>query len=813
MGKWASASTAESLLHDLRFSVRGLWKKPGVAIVAVLTLAMGIGANTAIFGVLSDVLLRPLPYPDADRLVRIASVNPGLGVSDSRSSGANVLDWQRQTTVFEELACFQEWDGILTAAGESDPVRVNWATPNLMGMLGVRPVVGRVFADGDAEPGLVLPQGIWQRRFGGDPAAIGQPVKEDDTNGVVVGVLPPAAAAPAQGVPPLDQVFVRMNLPRLTFPRDWQLFNVIGRLKPGVSVAQAQADLGAVAARLEREYPETNRGWGVKVTSLARWTTQPVRPQLLAVYVATVVILLVACLNVSNLLLMRGEGRRKELAVRCVLGCTRVRLLRQLLIESLVIAAAGGAAGVVLAAWCRRALLGLAPESLGLGTDWAIGPRALLSAAGVTLAAALLSGLSPALRLSGGNLNLALGETGRGSAGRTRHRLLSTLVVAQIAVSAVLLVAAALAAVSFQKITRIDPGFATRNTVSCLVATHDDGESIPRVIDALAAMPGVESTGAANIELLDDLHSLPIRITVDGAGEGGGEAGVSPATVNYWIVTPGYFSAAGIRMLAGRPFDSRDTAGDGFGAVIINDALAERCFPNRDPVGGIIRIPRPGRKDEPGVPHTIVGVAASVRQGGLPAAAVPILYVPNAKVGTGSVALMIRTRTDAAAVLPAIRSTIRGVDPSLAVTRVSTTGQIVAQSLAGRRFATLLMSVFATLGTLLAALGLHGVISYAVGERTREIGIRMAVGAGAGRVMRLIVGQGMRLVVLGIAIGLTVAFAVTRVMRSLLFDVSPTDPATYAAIAALLCAVALVGCVLPARRASRVDPLVALRQE
>jgi predicted permease len=797
-----------ALLHDLRFSLRTLSRSPAVATVAILTLALGIGANTAIFGVVHSVLLRPIPYRDPSRLVRVASVNPSLAVADSRSSAKNILDWQRQSTAFEDLACFQEWDGVLTIAGQADPVRVNWATPNLLPMLGVQPVCGRLFNERDTEHGVVLPHGLWHRRFAGDLAALGQPVKADDTNGTIIGVLPPSALAPAQGTPPIDQTFVRMDLPKIAFPRDWQLFNVIGRLKPGVTVAQAQAQLDRIAAELERQYPDTNAAWGVKVTGLQDWMTQPVRAQLLAVYVTTVIILLIACLNVSNLLLIRGDARRRELAIRCALGSTRGPLVRQLLIESLVLATIGGAAGVVLALWCRRAMLGLAPQSLGLGSGWTIGAPVLLSAAGISFAAALLSGLFPALRLSAGNLNRALGETGRSaSAGRSRHRLLGSLVVGQIAISTVLLVAAALAIVSFQKLMRVDPGFATRNTISCLIATHGNGDNIPPMLDALAALPGVESIGASNIELLDDLHSLPIRVTIDGSGE----AQEAAATVDYWIVTPGYFAAAGIPLLAGRTFDPHELD-RGPVVAVINETLANRYFANRDPVGKIIRIPT-ARKDQPGLPRQVIGVVASVKHRGLHDAGVPMMYVPHASVGTGSIALTVRTSTDPAAVLPTLRAALRRLDPGLAVTRVSTTQQLVAQSVAGRRFATVLMFAFATVGLVLAALGLYGVMSYAVGQRTREIGVRMALGAQRWTVMRLIVRQGMLLVALGVTVGLAGAAAVTRVLQSVLFNVSPTDPATFAAIAALLCGVALLACALPARRATRIDPLVALRHE
>jgi putative ABC transport system permease protein len=479
-----------------------------------------------------------------------------------------------------------------------------------------------------------------------------------------------------------------------------------------------------------------------------------------------------------------------------------------------VLAAAGGAAGVLLAAWCRRALLGIAPESLGLGTDWAVGPRALLSAAAVTVAAALVSGLSPALRLSGGGLSRDLGDAGRStSGGRRRHRLLGALVVTETAVSTALLAGAAFALVSFRNLSRVDPGFATRNTVSCLLATHDDGASIPRVIDALAALPGVESVGAANIDLLDELHSLPIRVTADDAAAVGGSSDAPALTVDYWIVTPGYFAAAGIPLLSGRTFEPRELEEGAAGVAVINEALARRLFSGSDALGRVVRIPNPRRKGEPGLPKVVVGVAASVKQRGLASADVPMLYVPDNKVGTGSIALVVRTRTDPAAVAAAVRRTVRAADPAAAVTRVSTTGQIVARSLAGRRFATALVSAFAALGVALVAVGLYGVMSYAVAQRTREIGVRMALGAARGAVIRLVLGEGMLLAGVGAAAGVVIACACARAAGGLLFGVSPADPATLAAVATLVCAVALAACAVPARRATRIEPLAALRHE
>jgi len=797
-------------MSDFRFAFRQLLKNPGFTAVAVLTLALGIGANTAIFSMVNAVLLRPLPYRDPDRLVRIASVNPGLGVTDSRSSGLNVVDWQRESTSFETIAAFQEWDGILTFKGKSEPARVNWATPNLLAMLGLKPLFGGLLPEGETPaPGLVLPYGLWQNRFGGDRSIIAQPIVEDGLHTVITGVLPPAVAAPAQGAPPLDQAFIRLNLPRLNYPRDWQLFNVVARLKPGVSVAQAQAELSSTAAELANRYPATNRGWGVKVTNLKEWMLAPVHDQLWTVYVATAIILLIACLNVSNLLLIRGTVRRKELAIRCALGSTRWQLVRQLLGESLLLAVSGGAAGLFVAMGCQHMLLGFAPESLGLPQSPLFDGPVLGSALVSSVLAALVFGLFPALRLSRGNLSQPLVETGRSSSpGKNRHRLLNGLVAGQIAVSTVLLAAAGLAIVSFQRLTRVDPGFATQNAICFRVGLLPDQQSGERLLETISAVPGVQSVGGAHIELLSDVFSNPVRITIDGRPE---STGASAPTVNFWLVTQDYFSAAGIPILSGRPFNARDTT-NAPAVAIINEALAKRYFPNEDAIGKFVRIPD-ARNGKPGLARQIVGVVGSVRQHGLREAAVPILYVHYTDFATGSVALTVRATGNPMALLPAIRAAVQQVNPELLMTRVSTAEQIVAHSFAGQRFATLLMFVFAALGTLLAAVGLYAVLTYAVSQRTREIGIRMALGAQRRGLLGMILRQGMAPVALGMAAGLTGAVVFGRVIRSLLFNVSPTDPLTFTVISVLLVMIALLACWLPARRATKVDPMEALRYE
>lgn len=797
-------------MNDLKFAFRQLRKNPGFTAIAVVTLGLGIGANTAIFSVVNAILLHPLPYQDPDRLVRIASVNPNLGIVDSRSSGLNVLDWQRQCKSFESIAAYQEWDGILTFKGKSEPARVNWITPNLLPMLGLTPIVGGSLSKDEATtPGLLLPFGVWKSRFGGDVSVIGQPIVEDGTPSVITGILPPSVAVPAQGALPVDQAFVRLNLPQLTYPRDWQLFNVIARLKPGVSVAQAQAELSGIAAHLEKLYPASNRGWSVKVTNLKEWMFAPVREQLWIVYAATAVILLIACLNVSNLLLVRGAARRKELALRYALGSTRGRLLRHLLAESLMLAVFGGVAGLFVAMAGRRILLGLAPDSLGLHQGSLFDWMALTSAVVISVLAALVFGLFPAVRVSQRNLGLALVETGRSiSAVKGRHRLLNGLVAGQIAISTILLVAAGLAIVSFQKLTRVDPGFATQNSVCFRVGLVPDQQTGERVLEAISNVPGVQHVGGAHIELLNDVFSNPVRITIDGRPESTGETG---STVNFWLVTKDYFSALGTPILAGRPFNARDTT-NAPSVAIINEALAKRYFPNEDPIGKFIRIPDT-KNGKAGTARQIVGVVGSIRQHGLREAPVPILYVHYTSFGTGSVALTVRTTGNSTTLLPAIRAAVQNVNPELLMTRVSTAEKIVARSFGGQRFATLLMFVFAALGTMLAAVGLYGVLAYTVSQRTQEIGIRLALGAQRAHVLGMILREGMALVTLGIVVGLAGAAAFGHLVRSLLFNVSPTDPLTFSFIPIFLCVITLLACWLPARRATRVNPIEALRCE
>ena len=796
-------------MSDLKFALRQLLKNPGFTAVAVLTLALGIGANTAIFSVVNAVLLRPLPYPDPGRLVRIASVNHELGVSDSRSSGANVLDWQRQSTLFEDIAAFQEWDGVLTFNGIAEPTRVNWVTPNLMSMLGLKPYLGGLLPDGETPtPSLVLPYGIWRDRFGADPAVIGKPIDEDGVPSTIVGVLPSGAPVPAQGAVPLNQAFVRMNLPRVAFPRDWQLFNVVGRLKPGVSVDQAQSELTRVAVELEKLYPDTNRGWRVKVTDLQAWMREPVRDSLWIVYGATVIILLIACLNVSNLLLFRGTTRRKEFAIRCALGSSRWQLVRQILGECLVLALVGGIAGLCLAMGCRQALLGFAPASLGLQEGSTLNWSVLVSVLSSSVVAAVLFGLFPALRLTHDELNQTLAQGGRAASSTgNRHRLLRGLVTGQIAISTVLLIAAALAVVSFQNLMKVDPGFTRSNAVCFRVGHLPDKATGERLMESLAQVPGVKSVGGSHIELLNDVFSNPVRVTIDGKS---GMPAVGTPTVNFWLVTKDYFTATGIPILAGRPFDQLD--GTNASVAIINQAFAEKYFPGEDPLGKIIRIPD-SKKRTAGRARQIVGVAGSVRQHGLREPAVPVLYSHYTDFGTGSIALTVRTEDNPTAVLPAIRAAIRKVNPTLVMTRVSTTEQIIAQSFAGQRFATVLMFAFAAVGTLLAAIGLYGVLTYGVNQRTQEIGIRLALGAQRGDVLAMILRQGLFLILPGILAGLAGAAAFGSLLRSLLFNVSPTDPLTFAGITLLIFAVAMVACWLPARRAAQVDPIVAMRDD
>lgn len=796
-------SRAEILAGDICLAARMLRKNPGFALVSVLTLALGIGANTAIFNIVNRVLLRPLPYPDSERLVRIASVNPMLGISDSRSSDPNILDWRDRSTSFEKLAAYQEWDGVLTISGRSESVRVNWATPDLLSFLGIQPVQGRLLMErDDMNSGVLLPYHVWER-FGRDPSIVGKTIKLDGETGTVVGILPPKAAAPTQGTPALDQVFLAADLRRSHWPRGLQLRNVVGRLKRGVSLAQAQEELSRIAKDLQREFPETNRGWGIQVTDLKEWQTNLVRGLLLTVYGSTVVILLIACLNVSNLLLIRGEVRRKELAIREALGSTRLRLVRHLLVESLILSLVGAAIGILLGFWCQRVLFAYVPASLGIqkpGIDLAV----LASALGATMVAALLSSVLPLLRLGQDDLARALAKTGHStSSGKNRHHLLNTLVVGQISVSTALLLGAGLALVSFHKLMRVDPGFATHNVICFRVGSFSKSSNGQRVLDSLAAVPGVQSVGGANIELLDDVFSNGIRIKADNSAAPGGSIS---GTVDAWHVTPDYFASAGIPLRAGRTFKEQD----GYDVVMVNEALAQRFFPHQDPVGRSFRVPW---TNSTGYPKQIIGLVGSVRQRGLRQAEVPIYYMHYHMQDMDHLALAVRTMQKSEAIIPGLREAIRKVDPELVMNHVSTTEDIVTRSLAGQHFAALLMTGFGAIGLLMAAVGLYGVISYAVAQRTREIGVRMALGAQSRDVARLVLRRGLRLIISGAAVGLIAGMIIMRAANSVRFHVSAADPAIAATVALFICAVALLACWLPARRAARIDPLTALRHE
>lgn len=794
---------AETLASDIRLAVRTLRKNPGFATVAVLTLALGIGANTAIFSYVNAILLRPLPYPDANRLVRIASINPMLGISDSRSSDPNILDWRDRSTSFDKLAAYQEWDGVLTIGGRSESVRVNWATPDLLSLLGVHPLQGRLLIENDdVNSGVLLPYDVWDR-FGRDPKIVGEIVKLDGETATVVGILPPNVAAPTQGTPALDQVFIAADLRRSHWPRGLQLRSVVGRLKPGVSLEYAQEELSRIATDLEQQFPDTNRGWGIQVTDLKKWQTNLMRGQLLTVYGSTVVILLIACLNVSNLLLIRGEVRRKELAIREALGSTRLRLVRHLLVESLILSFAGAAIGVLLGFWCQRALLAFVPASLGVqkpGIDIAV----LASALGATMLAALLSSLLPIVRLGQGDLARSLAKTAHStSSEKSRHHLLNTLVVGQISVSTALLLAAGLVLVSFQKLMRVDPGFATHNVICFRVGSFSKSSNGQRVLDSLSALPGVQSIGGANIELLDDVFSNGIRITADNSAAPGGSIS---GTVDAWHVTPDYFASAGIPLRAGRTFRAQD----GYDVVMVNEALAKRFFANLDPVGRSFHVPW---TNSTGSPKQIIGLVGSVRQRGLRQAEVPIYYMHFHMQDMDHMALAVRTRENPQAIIPVIRETIRKVDPELVMNHVSTTEDIVTRSLSGQHFAVLLMIGFAALGLLMASVGLYGVIAYAVAQRTREIGVRMALGAQSRDVLRLVLRRGIRLIVSGVAFGLIGGMVIMRGANSVRFHVNAADPTIAATVGLFICAASLMACWLPACRAARVDPMIALRHE
>ena len=802
---------------DLRHAFRGLRRNPGFATVAVLTLALGIGANTAIFSVVNAVLLTPLPYPEPDRLVMAwESENDG---SPTLVSPANFVDWTEQSETCSHIAALRGWDANLSGVDEPERLRGAMVTSELFNALGVAPLAGRTFLPEEDQPGrnrvVVLSYGLWQRRFGADPQIVGTSVAINGVNRTVIGVMPPQFKLPLvtiQKAPEQSEIWTPWGMDaNYTKRRDLGQLHVIARLNPNVTVDQAQTEFTAISERANTE-AVAGRRINAQVIPLHRNLVGDVRSALLVLLGAVGFVLLIACSNIANLLLARAATRQREMAIRAALGASRWRIVRQLLTESVLLAMLGGLLGLLLALWSTDALVALSPADLPRLEEIGIDLNVLGFAFTTALVTGIAFGLAPAWQSSKSDLNKALKEGGRSStSGLGRRRLRSILIVSQLALTFMLLVGAGLMIESFVRLSSVDAGFDAQNVLTMAIslpgARYPENEQqaafFKQVSTRVESLPGVQSVGA--------ISAIPLtgwQNTTSFAIEGRNE---KSETEELHAASPGYFRAMGIPLLRGRAFNEQDHA-TAERVVIVSEGLVRRYWPDEDPIGKHIQMG--GDSREPW--RTIVGIVGDIKQSGLDSESTReyyISYLQDTWGMTWDMTLVVRTKDNPLSHISAIQNQVKAVDKDLPVYNVRTMEQLRERSAAPQRFQMLLLGSFAAGALILAMVGLYGVMSYAVTQRTHEIGIRMALGAGKREVLSMVLGEGLTLALIGVAIGLAGSLALTRTLTSLLYEVSAIDPLTLVATPLLLAGVALGACFIPARRAAKVDPMVALRYE
>jgi putative ABC transport system permease protein len=821
-----------TLLQDLRYAIRMLAKAPGFTVVAVLTLALGIGANTAIFSVVNATLLARPAYKQPERLVMIwewnrhlapdRSVVEPLNFSHDRNvvSPGNFLHWRVDNTVFDEMAAWYDFDTNLTGQGAPERIPSQAVTPNLMSLLGVKARFGRIFLPEDGEAGkddvAILGYDLWQRRFGSDSSIVGKTIVLDGQVLTVVGVMPPGFQFSVMhgsltGEPP--ELWEPLTFSKENWTPVGRYMSSIARLKPGVSLAQAQSQMDTIAAGLEKQYPAADANWGVNLVALHEQSVGGIRLALLILLGAVGFVLLIACANVANLQLARATTRHREFAVRAALGAGPRRIARQLLTESVVIAFLGGAAGILLANWAIAILLSVAPRSLPGLQGVHLDLRVLAFTAFLVLLTSILFGLAPALAAVHRDVNEALKEEGR-SAGQTAQtgHLRRLLVVAETSLAVVLLIGAGLLIRSFQRLESVSPGFDPRNLLTVKI-------DLPR-----AKYSKPEQSEAFFRQLLDRIRTLPGVVSASGnaslpfAGAGAATGfyvvgrPVPPAgdlpVVDVRVVAQDYFRTMNIPLLRGRFFSEREATEESH-VVIISETMAREAWPNQDPIGQQVVI----QMKDKDVPSTVVGVVGDVKYAGLDTSPKAMSYWPHPELPYNFMSLAIRTSVDPTSLGTVVEQQVRALDGDEPVSEVRTMEQWMADSTAQARFNTILLATFAGVALLLAVVGIYGVMAYSVTQRTREFGIRMALGAQIADVLRLVTREGFSLAIAGVVLGLVLSFALTQLLRSLLFQVSALDPWVFGSVAALLSVVALAACVIPARRATHVDPMVALRYE
>jgi predicted permease len=811
-----------TLLQDVRYGIRTLLKSPGFALIAILTVGLGIGANTALFSVVNGVLLNPLPYPNASQLVALYGKYPG----DDQAPIAylNFLDWRRDNQSFSSIALYHNEDYNFTGIGEAERVSGYMVSADFFETLGVNPVLGRRFGADDDQVGaaavVILGGGFWKRRFGASPDMVGKSINLNGTSHTIVGVVPASFSWYGHDrdvYTPIGQ----WNDPSFHDRRIVFSSGMVGRLKPGVTLSMAEADMGNVARNLAAAYPEVDKGLGAKLVAMKEDLVGNVQPLLLVLLGAVGFLLLIACANVANLLLARSIGRSREFAIRAALGASQTRVIRQLLTESILLAGLGGALGLLLAFWGTKAVLGTLPAALPRASEVSMDSRVLLFTLGASLFAGILFGLAPALKTSRVDLHEVLKEGGRGSSG-VRHRLQGVFVVAEVALALVLLVGAGLMIRSLTSLWRVNPGFNPSHAItfslslpaSLATSTAETRARLRAFDDKILSIPGVEAV-SVTLGSRPMQHNSTESFWIEGHPKPANLNEMSPAM--FYLAESGFQQAMGISLERGRFITPQDDEHSPV-VIVIDDVFARTYFPGENPIGKHIHLATFKVEAE------IVGVVGHVKQWGLDGDAKsaiqaqfyhPFMQLPDniMRLAATGVAVVLRSKGDPSTLMEPIRKAVQEIDLREVIYNVATMDQVVANSLAARRFSMILLGVFATLALALACVGIYGVISYLVGQRTSEIGVRMALGAQRADVLRLILREGTRMALIGVVIGIVAALGLTRLMSNQLFGVSAQDPLTFGGVALLLVIVAVAACYVPARRAMRVDPIVALRYE